>query len=336
MARIGMMLGDPAGVGPEVVAKVLSANRHVPVALFADPGVFARAQAIAGVSIDVEPVADSAASAASDALVTLIEVPLAEGESLPPGIASAQAGRHTLASLQAVAAATAAGHVNGILYGPLNKQAMKLAGHHALDEMHYFQELLNWRETCFELINRGPLWTTRVTSHIPMKEVAGAITVERILEATQIGVRAARAAGIAAPRIRVAALNPHAGEGGAMGLEEIEVLTPAVARMKADGFDVEGPFPADTIFRSALRGDADLIVTMYHDQGQIALKTVAFGENVTVLGGMPVPIVTSSQGTAFDIVGQNKADPSALQHAFDLVVRLAGVGPAWRGEQVPA
>jgi 4-hydroxythreonine-4-phosphate dehydrogenase len=132
-----------------------------------------------------------------------------------------------------------------------------------------------------------------------------------------------RAAGVDKPRIAVAGLNPHAGDGGTMGTEEIEIIAPGVEKMRARGIDARGPFAADTIFVAARRGDYDAVVSMYHDQGQIAMKLMGFDTGVTLLGGLPVPICTCASGTAFDIAGRGIAQPEALQAAFDIVARMA-------------
>ncbi|NJN39562.1 MAG: 4-hydroxythreonine-4-phosphate dehydrogenase, partial [Gammaproteobacteria bacterium] len=123
--------------------------------------------------------------------------------------------------------------------------------------------------------------------------------------------------------IAVAGLNPHAGEGGTMGREEIDAIAPGIDRAKAEGIDARGPYPADTIFLAAKRGDFDAVVTMYHDQGQIAMKLMGFDRGVTVLGGLPVPVATCAHGTAYDIVGRNVANPVPLSNAFDLAVEMA-------------
>ena len=145
-----------------------------------------------------------------------------------------------------------------------------------------------------------------MTSHIPLRDVADAITIDGVVEAVRIVDGNLRAAGNAAPRIAVAGLNPHAGDGGSLGREEIDVIAPAVARAQAEGIDARGPLPSDTIFVAARRGDFDAVVSMYHDQGQIAMKLMGFDSGVTLHGGLPVPVATCASGTAFDIVGAQR------------------------------
>jgi len=139
---------------------------------------------------------------------------------------------------------------------------------------------------------------------------------------------ALRNAGIARPRIAVSGLNPHAGDAGSIGMEEIEIIGPAVQQLKGEGIDAQGPFSPDTVFIGARRGDFDAVVSMYHDQGQIAMKLMGFEQGVTLHGGLPIPVATSASGSAFDIAGRGIAKVEGLQHAFDLCVRMAQRKPA--------
>ena len=228
-----------------------------------------------------------------------------------------------LAGLARCAALASAGEADAIVFAPLNKQALKLGGLTHPDEQHLFAELLDARGYTVELNVIDRLWTSRVTSHIPLKDVAQTITAERVTDAVRVIDRGLKQGGLARPRIGVAGLNPHAGEGGTLGREEIEVIGPGIEQAKAEGVDARGPFPADTIFVAAQRGEFDAVVTMYHDQGQIAMKLMGFDRGVTVLGGLPVPITTCAHGTAYDIVGRNAANPGPLANAFALAIQMA-------------
>jgi 4-hydroxythreonine-4-phosphate dehydrogenase len=170
----------------------------------------------------------------------------------------------------------------------------------------------------------GDLWTSRVTSHVPLRAVADLITRESVMRGIRLMAETLQRAGKTSPRIAVAALNPHAGEGGAFGMEEIEVIGPAIAEAQASQFRVEGPFPSDTIFPRAMNGGFDGVVTMFHDQGQIALKLVGLGQGITLLAGFPVPIATPGHGTAYDIAGTGKARIEGLAGAVGLVARMMG------------
>jgi len=220
------------------------------------------------------------------------------------------------------------------VFAPLSNHALRLAGLTHEDELRYLQSFFGVEGFVSEFNITGELWTSRVTSHIPLKDVAAALTHEGIVQAVDIVARYLRAAGKVPPRIAVAALNPHAGDGGSLGREEIDLIAPAVddARMRTDA-RVEGPLPADTVFVAARRGDYDAVVSMYHDQGQIAMKLMGFDRGVTLHGGLPVPVATCASGTAYDIVGRNVANPEGLQQALELTVRIASRASAQRASR---
>ena len=322
---VAVLLGDPSGVGPELAAKLLARPANLAradVALLADPKVLARGEKAAGVALDPRRV-DRLDELAFDAgRPTLVPHDWIADDEIETGRATPASGRAVLASLTCAADAVRAGVVDGILFAPLNKHAMRLAGLAQEDEMRFLQHALHVKDFVTELNITGALWTSRVTSHIPLSAVAAAITGDGVRDAVRIVERNLRAAGVPRPRIAVAGLNPHAGDGGSFGREEIDVIAPAVRSLAAEGLDARGPFPADTVFVAARRGDFDAVVTMYHDQGQIAMKLLGFDRGVTLLGGLPVPVATCASGTAFDIAGKGTANVEGLQQAFELVVRM--------------
>jgi 4-hydroxy-L-threonine phosphate dehydrogenase PdxA len=262
-------------------------------------------------------------AAESDAPWVFLHRPF-EADVTPLGRVSADAGREVLETLAFLVDAASAGTVGGIVYAPLNKQAMRLAGHEAGDELDYFSTRLPATGATGEINILGDLWTSRVTSHVPLRAVADLITRDSVLRGIRLMAETLQRAGKTSPRIAVAALNPHAGEGGAFGMEEIEVIGPAIAEAQASQFRVEGPFPSDTIFPRAMNGGFDGVVTMFHDQGQIALKLVGLGQGITLLAGFPVPIATPGHGTAYDIAGTGKARIDGLASAVRLVARMVG------------
>jgi 4-hydroxythreonine-4-phosphate dehydrogenase len=244
-------------------------------------------------------------------------------EAITPGVATEAGGSAALAALEAATAAALRGEVDGIVFAPLNKHALRLAGMMHEDELRLLQERFGVRGFVSEFNITGSLWTSRVTSHMPLRDVADAISTGGVVDAVAIVHPYLVAAGRPAPRIAVTGLNPHAGDGGSIGREEIDVIAPAIARARAKGIDAVGPMPSDTVFVAAKRGDYDAVVTMYHDQGQIAMKLMGFDKGVTLHGGLPVPVTTCASGTAFDIVGRNVANVEGLQQAFDLAVAIA-------------
>jgi len=315
---IGVLTGDPAGIGPELLAKLLAdpaCTATANLALVGDPRVLAQGAAVAGVAPAEIPV------------ITRIEM---AGEGWQPGVMSRACGAYVLESLRAAAAAVREGRLDGVLFAPLNKGAMRLAGLEHEDEMRLLQSLLGVEGFVCEFNVTGKLWTSRVTSHIPLKDVAAAISAEGVCDAVRIIDRSLREAGLARPLIGVAGLNPHAGDGGTMGREEIDIIAPAVESLRESGIDARGPMPADTIFVGARRGDFDAVVSMYHDQGQIAMKLMGFESGVTVLGGLPVPFTTCASGTAFDIVGKGIANAEGLRQALAINVRMAAARIAKR------
>ena len=161
-----------------------------------------------------------------------------------------------------------------------------------------------------------------MTSHVPISAVAGLITSDNVLRGLRLTDRAMREGGYKAPRIAVAGLNPHAGDGGNFGREEIDFIAPAVEASRADGIVCTGPLPSDTVFVRATRGEFDAVLTMYHDQGQIAMKLIGFDRGVTLLGGFPFPLLTAAHGSAYDIAGKGTADPGALRAAVLLAAEM--------------
>ncbi|MGE8590895.1 MAG: 4-hydroxythreonine-4-phosphate dehydrogenase PdxA, partial [Alcaligenes sp.] len=205
---------------------------------------------------------------------------------------------------------------------PLNKFAMKQGGLRHDDELHHFAQYLGVTGYFCEFNTLGDLWTSRVSSHIPLKDAAAALSIEGIKAATRLIYRSLQANGIAEPRVAVAAFNPHGGDGGTCGREEVDIIAPAVRQMNEEGLPVQGPFPADTIFLKAQAGQFQAIVTMYHDQGQIAIKLLGFSRGVTVQGGLPIPITTPAHGTAYDIAGLGRANVDATWQAFLIACRM--------------
>jgi len=194
------------------------------------------------------------------------------------------------------------------------------------DELHHFAEYLRVNNYFCEFNTLGDLWTARISSHIPLKDVASHVSVERISAAAQLIYQSLLASGVKAPKVAIAGLNPHNGDGGTCGREEIDVIIPAVqglqARVWPTSDPFHGPFPADTIFLKARAGEYQAVVTMYHDQGQIAIKLLGFERGVTVQGGLPIPMTTPAHGTAYDIAGQGRANVEATWQAFLLAVRM--------------
>lgn len=326
--RIGVLLGDPNGVGPELAAKLLASpdiRQHADVLVIGDLGVLEAGEKVAGVRVAVQAIGAIGAVDFAAASLPFLEIPGIDPAEVTPGKATAAGGRCCLLALRAALALAKAGTIDGFCFAPLNKYALKLGGCEVADEHIFFARELGFDGPFCEHNVLEGLWTTRVTSHIAIKDVAPNITVERVMRGIRLAHDTLTAAGYDKPRVAVAALNPHAGDGGMFGREEIDVIAPAVERAKTEGIDAQGPFAADTVFIKARDGHYDAVVTMYHDQGQVAMKLMGFSRGVTVSGGLPVPITTPASGTAFDIVGKGIANPEGLRQAFLLVCRMAEV-----------
>jgi 4-hydroxythreonine-4-phosphate dehydrogenase len=335
--RIGIVPGDPCGVGPELIARLLADSElcaRADLLLVGDPWVLERGAQAAGVACplrvaqrveDLPPAGDTGEGAPP-----LLDVASVRPGQIRVGEASAAAGEAVLTALGAALDLERDGRLDAILFAPLNKQAMAMTGYGFGDELHWFAHRLGHDGPIGEFNVLDGLWTTRVTSHVPLKDVVGLITRDSVLQAVRFVDEALRRAGREVPRISVAALNPHAGDGGLFGREEIDVIAPAVEAARAEGLIVDGPWPADTVFLRGRDGECDAVVTMYHDQGQIAMKLMGFDRGVTVQGGLSVPITTPAHGTAFDIAGKGVASPEATRRAFALACDMAEARRAGR------
>jgi 4-hydroxythreonine-4-phosphate dehydrogenase len=322
-ARLALVVGDPAGIGPELVAKLLGNRGNLDkasVLLVADRDEVEEGMRIAGRRFDYS-VTDKQPGRLADDGVVLWNV---RGDSTAPferAKATAHGGAYSLETLLKAIELTTRGVTEGVLFAPLNKSSMHQAGLRQEDESQWFADLLEVTGPHGELNVLDNLWTSRVTSHVALKDVAGLITRERVIEGIALAHSTLVNSGKVAPRIAVCGLNPHNGDGGSFGREEIDIIEPAIEEAKRLGYSAVGPFPADTIFLRAKEFDA--IVTMYHDQGQIAMKLLGFSRGVTVHGGLPIPITTPAHGTAFDIYGRGEANVGAMQAAFDLCVAMS-------------
>ncbi len=328
---VALTLGDPAGIGAELIARLLSetdATRRANVVLIGDPWLWAWGQQMAGVPVATTPLVtlEQARSRSNTGVPAFVAMDTVQRSEVTVGQVSAAGGRSVLQVLNRCMDAARAGAVDAICFAPLNKQAMKMGGLKHEDELHHFAEYLGVKSYFCEFNTLDGLWTARVSSHIPLKDAASYLSVERIQQATRLIHRSLQAAGTAQPRVAVAAFNPHGGDGGTCGREEVDIIEPAVRALRAEGLAIDGPFSADTIFLRARDGELDAIVTMYHDQGQIAIKLLGFSKGVTVQGGLPIPITTPAHGTAYDIAGQGRANVGATEQAFLIACRMGAAG----------
>jgi 4-hydroxythreonine-4-phosphate dehydrogenase len=308
---IALAMGDPAGISPELTAKAVSLD---------DVRSAARLVVIGDRRVYDEGARIAKASGEPDDFVDLKHL---DPATIQRGVASRAGGQSALANYRHALRMVADGKADAVCFTPFNKQAMRMAEPTYDDEILFTTTVLGFKGVATEFNVLEGLWNARVTSHIPLKDVSHALTVERIVQALELTANALRAAGFQPPRIGVAALNPHAGDGGNFGREEIDIIEPAVRKARALGLPADGPYPADTVFVRAKRGQFDAVLTMFHDQGQIAMKLLGFDRGVTVLGGFPFPICTPAHGTAYDIAGKGIANVGAARAAILLAAQMA-------------
>jgi 4-hydroxythreonine-4-phosphate dehydrogenase len=322
---VAVTFGDASGIGPELVARLLGrpeALAAAQIVLVGDAWVWAEGQRIAGIATSVRRIHDWSEARSGGGMPVMLEMETVTKADIIPAQVTAAAGRSARLALTACLDAVRRGQIDAICFAPLNKQAMKKGGMDFEDELHFFADYFGVQHYFCEFNTLGTLWTSRISSHVPLADIPKYITKDRIKAAARLTFQTLKRAGFANPRVAVAALNPHGGDGGTCGREEIDIIEPAARELNEEGLPILGPFPADTIFLKARDGALDSIVTMYHDQGQVAVKLLGFERGVTVAGGLPAPITTPAHGTAFDIVGQGKAKAEALTQALLLAAKM--------------
>jgi len=321
---VGVTMGDAAGVGAEIIVKAAAHGCFDPgvrAVVIGDERQLRRGMRAAGAEVAYTKVSSVGEALAHSGLI-LVDTGALDADAFPYGVEDPALGLDAGNNLKACVEACQAGAFDAICFAPNHKAALKRAGFHlngAVDLLAGFYGCTGHR---MEMNVLDDVWTARVTGHIPLRDVGPSLTVEKILLAARMLEETMRAAGFAAPRIAVAGLNPHNGESGTCGTEEIETIAPAVARGQAEGLHLSGPYPADTLFYRVFHGEFDGAVTMYHDQGQIAMKLRGFGAAVSVYGGLPKPATTCAHGTAFDKAGKGIADSGSWEHAFALARKM--------------
>ncbi|WEX12000.1 4-hydroxythreonine-4-phosphate dehydrogenase PdxA [Chelativorans sp. AA-79] len=319
-------MGDPAGISPELTARLLALPELRGLCHFitiGDRRVLDEGAEIAGVSLDLETCRPADIPTAPSERPVFVDLEHLDPEEVRKGEASLAGGTFAIENFRTALLLAKEGRVDGVCFTPFNKKAMRYAYPGYDDEIRFVSDVLGYEGRMREFNVLDRIWNARVTSHIPLGAVAGSITQEAILAELELTADCLRQAGIEAPRIAVAGLNPHAGDGGSFGMEEIDIIEPAVRQAQERGLLADGPFPADTVFLRALKEGFHAVLTMYHDQGQIAMKVMGFDKGVTMIGGLPFPLCTPAHGTAYDIAGRGIADIGASREAVLLAVRMA-------------
>lgn len=332
--RLALTMGDPAGVGPEIIVKACRrlaprvAARELRLLVIGHRTALAAARVAVGGGAEIAEVAEGA------------EWPdlafLPAGEEQEPvrfGTVSAEAGRFAYLAVETAVRLALAGRVGAIVTAPLNKEALNGAGYHYAGHTELLASLTGVRGSVM-LLAHGNMRVSHVTTHVALADVPRLLTPERLRRTIDLTHAALRDLGLARPRIAIAALNPHAGEGGLFGRQDIDVTAPVIAACVAEGLDVSGPVPGDTVFVKLRAGQFDAVVAMYHDQGHIPVKLLGFdidpetgiwrtlsGVNVTL--GLPIIRTSVDHGTAFDIAGTGRANEESLIEAIDYALKLA-------------
>ena len=317
--RIALAMGCPAGVAPELTARMLvdpEVLAGAEITIFGDRRVLEKGAAVAGVAPVLRYVDGSGAIPDANDGPVFVDIGHLDPATIPVGEISLAAGKFAIENFSRAIRHAQDGRADVVAFTPFNKASMRLAHPTYEDEIVFLSEKLDFDGAASEFNVLPALWNARVTSHVPIGKVAPLITRENVLRSLVLTDRAMRESGLGKPRIGVAGLNPHAGDGGNFGREEIDEIEPAVKAGQQAGISCEGPYPSDTVFVRAQKGQFDAVLTMYHDQGQIAMKLIGFDQGVTLLGGFPFPLVTAAHGSAYDIAGKGVAHPGAMHNAM--------------------
>lgn len=333
---IGISSGDPGGIGPEVTAKALNEAamyEQCRPLVVSDAAVMKDAVRIAGL-----PLAVNVVSAPEEGVYTHGTIDVLDLGNLPPGehrykTATAAQGKASFEYIAKNIELAMAGNIGATVTGPINKAAVNAAGFHYAGHTEIYAELTGTRDYTMMLAD-GSFRVSHVSTHVSLRKACDRVTKERVLKVVELSHAALRKLGIAEPRIGVAGLNPHSGEGGLFGDEEIREIIPAIEEARAGGMNVTGPVPPDTVFTKMAGGMFDLVVAMYHDQGHIPMKLKGFsfdektgqmgavaGVNVTL--GLPIVRVSVDHGTAFEIAGEGRANPESMIDSIKLAAWLA-------------
>jgi 4-hydroxythreonine-4-phosphate dehydrogenase len=321
---LAITLGDPAGIGPEIILKALNhadLYRRCRPLVIGDLRILQRAAGWLGSSIELITVLQPAASEYSAGSVTLLDLANAQPADCPAGQLSAIAGNAAVEYVFRACDLAMAGQVAAVVTAPLNKAAMNMAGFAYAGHTELLAERTGAGNVSMLLV--GPsLRVVHVSTHVALEEAIRRITPERVEAVIELAYQSCQVLGIRAPRIAIAGLNPHAGEGGLFGDQEQRFIQPAIVAARARGRDVSDPQPPDTVFLRAVRGAYDIVVAMYHDQGHIPMKLLAFDSGVNVSVGLPIIRTSVDHGTAFDIAGTGRASDESMLAAIDVALQM--------------
>jgi 4-hydroxythreonine-4-phosphate dehydrogenase len=338
LPKLGISMGDPAGIGPEIAAKTLALKEtydYCRPLVVGDAAAMEQACGIAKTNLKVRPISSAADARFEYGTIDVYDLKNVDMAKLEHGKVSAQAGNAAFEAVKKVIELAMANDIDATVTGPLNKEALNLAGHHYTGHTEIYAHYTNTKDYTM-MLAEGSLRVVHVTTHVSLRQACDLVKKDRVLTVIKLAYDAMKSFGIDAPRVGVAGLNPHASDGGLFGWEEEKEIIPAIAEAKKLGINVEGPVPADTLFSKARGGWFDIVVAMYHDQGHIPLKVVGFtwnekekkwnsvsGINVTL--GLPIIRASVDHGTAFGKAGKGTANPESLIIAMEYAAKFANV-----------
>ena len=328
-APIAITFGDPSGIGPEIIAKVFNEpNGLPPMVVVGDAGVLARAARLLDLPVVVRRADAPEGALFQPGVIDVIQPADRLPDDLPIGRIDARSGRAAYESIRHAIELARAGRVRAITTAPINKEALRAAGITYPGHTEMLADLGGAPGEVAMMLMNGELRVVLVSVHIALRSVMDAITIDRELATIRLANGAARSLNVAQPRVAVAGLNPHAGENGLFGREDLDVIVPAIARACNEGIDATGPWPGDTVFMRARLGEFDVVVAQYHDQGLIPVKYLGVDRGVNITLGLPFVRTSVDHGTAFDIAGRGVADPSSLREAIRQAVALTSAPSA--------
>jgi 4-hydroxythreonine-4-phosphate dehydrogenase len=324
MKKILITMGDPGGVGPEIIVKALGApggGKYCIPIMVGDTRIMSQALRLLRNPGKLGEITSPDEAENSGKPLYIINVKNAGLSSLPKNKPTAAGGKACVSYIRKAVELAMQGQVDGIVTAPISKEALKMAGFAWPGHTEMLAEFSGTRQYAMMLVG-GPLRVILVTIHTALKNVPRLLTIQRILDVIHLAKRACDMLNIRSPKIGVAGLNPHAGEAGLFGEEEIKQIAPAVRKANREGIPVSGPYPPDAIFHKAYQGEIDIVVCMYHDQGLIPLKMIAFDKGVNVTVGLPFVRTSPDHGTAYDIAWKGMANPSSMIEAIKLAAKL--------------
>jgi len=321
---IAVTMGDPAGIGPEIIIKSLAEGElsGSPVVVIGCAKTFERILSLGIVpSADIRVIENVCDAYFSPNVINIIDEPLADPQSLNPGVVQAQAGDLAYRCIKRATELALSGEVKAIATAPLNKEALHLGGHFYPGHTELLAKLTDTQDYAMVLFT-DKLKVIHITTHIALRKFLDTLNQDRIKTVIRVADDFLKLVGYSHPRIAVAGVNPHAGENGLFGDEEINIVAPAVEAMKAEGFNVFGPCPPDTVFMQCHEGMYDMVVAMYHDQGHIPLKLLGFYDGVNITAGLPFIRTSADHGTAFDIAWTGKAKSESMATSIQLAMQI--------------